>query len=244
MARTVRRSPDPEQQRRSRRRLILGIILGVVVLIVVAGLSFYLRLTGGPALPRAVRQRIHDSRQQTAPAPQAQTPAAPAPAPGQPSSPDLSSTVIPAGTPSFDQQIQQARQAALYGDTAPRTMYITDAELTAQLGEAIRKHPEVKQVNGYFESGKTYLAVRVDAKGRELNFTVVLRPTVIDGCVRFDVDQVFVGKVAAPPALAQKVQEEISKRSTWFTPEKTGIHVERIELKSGIAVLHGRPIRR
>jgi len=244
MARTIRRRPDPDQQRRHRRRLILGAIIGAVVILLLAGLSFYLRLTGGPALPRAVRQRVREAERQASPTPPAQAPSDSAAAPNRPQSSAGTYPGVPAGTPPFAQQVLQAQQAGQAGDASPRTLYITDAELSAQLGEEIRKHPEVKEVNGYFEAARAYLTVRLDAKGHELNLTVVLKPTLVGGAVRFDADQAFVGQVAAPTAMAQKVQEEVAKRGTWFTPDKTGLYLEQIDLKSGVAVLRGRPVRR
>jgi len=245
MARTVRRRPDPEQQRHSRRRLVLYGIAAVVVLLVLAAIVFYVRLTGGPALPREVRQRIRQTQQQVRQPSSQATPSAATTTPGAPqgaSAPTVPG--VPAGTPAFPQQVQQVQQAAQTGDTAPRTLYLTDADLTAQIAGEITKHQEVKEAHAYFEEGKAYLTARVDAKGHELNLTMVLAPTITSGAVRFDVQQVFVGQVAAPPAIAQKVQEEIGKRGAWFTPERTGLYVEQIELKSGLAVLKGRPVRR
>lgn len=248
MARTVRRA-DPNQQARNRKRIILGSIIGVVVIIVICIVSFYARLMGGPALPREVRQRMAETQQQTAASPPASAPAAAGPSSAPAAAPTSRASAsaareIPAGTPAFPAQVQQVRAAAQQGDTSQHTMYITDAELGDQLGEEARKHSEVQEVHGFFESGQAYLTARVNAKGHELNLTIVLRPNVADGSVRFDVDRIFVGKVAAPPAIAQKVQEEIGKRAAWFTPERTGLFVERIEIKSGLAVLSGRPVAR
>ncbi len=245
MARTVRRRPDPEQQHHSRRWLILYGVAAVVALVVLAAILFYVRLTGGPALPREVRQRIRQTQHQARQPSSQPAPTAPTATPGAGTSAAAPATPgVPTGTPAFPQQIQQVQQAAQVGDTAPRTLYLTDADLTAQIAGEITKHQEVKEAHAYFEDGKAYLTARVDAKGHELNLTMVLAPTVSNGAVRFDVQQVFVGQVAAPPAIAQKVQEEIGKRGAWFAPEKTGLYVERIEMKSGVAVLTGRPVRR
>jgi len=249
MARTVRRV-DPDQQRRHRKHLILGVVVGVVVLILLGILSFYLRLTGGPALPREVRRRMQETARQapsaprSTPAPGAPEASGTAPAAPQPATRASLPAGVPAGTPSFPQQVQQVQAAAQSGDTSQHTMYITDSELSEQLGAEARKHEEVEDIHGYFEKGQAFLAVRVNAKGHVLNLTLILQPRVADGTVSFGVDQVFVGQVAAPPAIAQKVQEEITKRSAWFTPERTGMYVDSIEIKSGLAVLKGRPVRK
>jgi hypothetical protein len=234
MARTVRRRPDPEQQRRDRKRLVWGLVLGVVALLVLGGISLYVRATGGPALPRAVRERIREAPGQAQATPALAGPTATGAAPAG----------LPPGTPPFQQQVQQVRQAAQVGDSTVRTLYVTDAELTEQLTNEIRKHQEVVEAHGYFEGGKVYLTARVNAKGQELNLTLVLVPAVDNGAARFDAEQVFLGKVAAPAMVADKVREEIGKRGRWYTPENTGIYLERIELKSGLAVLTGRPVRR
>lgn len=234
MARKVHRPADPEQQRRARKRIILWAVLGVVAVLLIGALTFYMRLTGGPALPREVRERIRAEQRATASAPAGGT-AAPSGAAATPS-PD-----IPTGTPPMRQQVQQLQQAARTGDTAVRTLYVSDAELNDELAGLVQGREQVRDAHAYFATDAAYFIATVDFKGSPLTLTLQLTPRVSNGNVRLDVASAHVGQVAAPPQLVQKIQEGLDKKGDLFDTRRTGMVVDKVEFKPGVAVLTGRP---
>jgi hypothetical protein len=243
MARKVHRPADPEQQRRTRKRLILAGVLGVVALALLAGLVFTLRLTGGPALPREVRERLRAERQQGTGGVAGETPAPRGPAGETPAprGPGPAPRDIPPGTPPLRQQVQQVQQAARSGDTAVRTLYISDAELNAEIAQAIGQQQQVRDARAYFTSEGAYFVANIELKGRPWNLTLRLTPRVSNGGVRFDVASAHVGQIAAPDSVVQKIQEELNKKGDLFDTKRTGLYVEKIELRPGVAILTGRP---
>lgn len=227
MARKMRRPLDPEQQRRLRRRIVFMAVAAVLLLMLAGVLGFALRVTGGPALPREVRERI---AQEQRPADASTTPT-PAPRPAG----------IPAGTPPFRQQVQQLQTSARAGDTRPRTLYVTDSELNEEMSAIVARRGDLQDARAYFDDGRAYFVARVDRKGRQWNLTLELLPQVTSGAVRFAVDKAYVGKVPAPAAVVDLIRQELGKRGEWFKPERTGLYVERVELRPGAAVLTGQP---
>lgn len=246
MARTFQRALSPEEQRQRRIRRIIYTVCGLIAVILLVLLTSYLRATGGPRLPAQVRSRMQQEHQQAS-AP-AGSPAAPAAQPSgatasaAPPSPAPPAAGIPAGTPPVAQQVQQVRQAAQAGDTSSHSIYITDAELTEQLRQEAGKHEEVRDIQGAFDTDRAYLTARAVYKGREWNLTLVLRPSISDGGVRFSAEKAYIGQMAAPGAIMEKIQEGLGKEGAWFGPEKIGLYAEKVELKPGVAVVTGRPV--
>ena len=229
MARKVSRPADPEQQKRARKRLILWAVLGVVALLLIGALSFFLRLTGGPALPREVRERIR-TEQRTAGG-----------TTGTPTGSQARPADIPAGTPAMAQQVQQLQQAARTGDTSTHTLYVSDAELNNELASLVQGQQGVQDARAYFANGGAYFVANIELKGRRWNLTLHLTPRVSNGGVRFDVASAYVGSVSAPDTVVQKIQEELGKKGDLFDTRRTGMYVEKVEMKPGVAILTGRP---
>jgi hypothetical protein len=234
MARKMHRPPDPEQQRRNRKRLIIGSILGVVALLLIGALTYYLRLTGGPALPRDVRERIRAEQRASGGASSGGNAAASGVAATQPKE-------IPAGTPPMIQQVQQLQQAARQGDTSIRTLYISDADLNQELMGLVQGEEAVKEAHAYFTTGSAYFVANVEIKNHPLNLTLQLSARVESGQVRLSVASAYVGQVSAPGQLVQKIQEGLDKKGDVFSTRRTGLYVETIEMKPGVAILTGRP---
>lgn len=229
MARTFKRTPTPEDQRRARTRLVLYVVGGVVLAVLLGILALYLRVTGGPALPSEVRLRVREEERQAkvSGGEAARPPAA-----------------VPAGTPALRQQVEQLQQAGQTGDTTSHTLYITDSELNAELAGVVRDHQEVKEVKAYFGEGKAYLVTRLDVRGHELTVTLALRPVIANGGLQFEVESAHVGGMAAPERLVAEAREQLAKKGNLFTPEQTGLYVEKAELKPGVAILTGQPVAR
>lgn len=237
MARKLQRL-DPQEQYKRRRRLLWAVLSGSVGLILAAGGVLYLRLTNGPALPRSVQKRWQEMARPASPPasfPQA-TPGSPMPSPV---------AALPATPPPLREQWQQFKQAALRGDMRPQKLYITEAELNAQLAAQVAASAELKEAHIFLERGSAYAVARVHYKGRDWTITLAVQPQIVAGSVRFVIAEAYVGKIAAPAAARELLQQEIAKRGEWLKPSQTGIYVESLELQPELAILTGRPyIRR
>jgi uncharacterized protein YpmS len=139
------------------------------------------------------------------------------------------------------QQVQQLQQAARSGDTGVRTLYISDAELNNEMAGLVGNQQQVREARAYFTRGGVYFVANVELQGRRLNLTLRLAPRVSNGGVRFDVAAAHVGQVTAPDSAVQKIQAELNKKGDLFDTRRTGLTVEKVELRDGVAILTGRP---
>ncbi len=233
MARKFQRL-DPQEQHKRRRRLLWAVLSGVVGLILAAGGVLYLRLTSGPALPRSVQKRWQEMARPTSP-----PPSSPPATPGSPM--PSSAAVPPAAAPPLKEQWQQFQQAARRGDMRPQKLYITEADLNAQLAAQAAASAELKEARIFFEHKRAYAVARVHYKGRDWTLTLAVQPQIAEGSVRFEIAEAYVGKMAAPAAIRELLQQEMAKRGEWLRPSQTGIYVESLELQPGLAILTGRP---
>ena len=218
MARKPVRRPTPEQLARRRKTIIWLICLGLVVLVLLVPLVLYARLHGGPALPAEIQKRLASEHAQTPP------------------------TAIPSGTPSLRQQLAQVEYAGRTGDSQPRTLYVSEADLADILAGSLKTDPRIRDVRAYFGDGKAYAVATGDWHGRELTITVTAEPVIVNGGVQFGVESVKLGSMAAPSIIADKVRQQVVKNADKLSPQRTGLSVERIEISNGVAVLYGRAV--
>lgn len=236
MARKAVQRLTPEQQVQRKKRTILLACLGAVALVLLVALVTYLRVRGGPALPPEIERRLAQERSQSQ-QPGSGQPGAQAPAPGQPPA-DL----VPAGTPPLKQQLANLEYAGRSGDTRPQTLYVTDAELNDILGGSLRNDPKIRTVRAYFGSGRAYIVAVGDFHGNDINVTVAANPVIVNGGVQFGVESVRIGSMAAPEAVFSKIQQEAMKNSDKLSPQRTGLYVDRIDIRNGVAILSGRAV--
>lgn len=217
MARKAIQRLTPEQIAARKKRTILLACLGVVALVLLIALVSYLRMRGGPALPPEIERRL---AQGTGAGSAAQA-------------------VIPAGTPPLQQQLAQLEYAGRSGDTRPQTLYISDAELNDILAGSLKTDPKIKSVRAYFGDGKAYMVAVADWRGNDINLTVSANPVIVNGGVQFGVESVSIGSMAAPEAIASKIRQEMMKNSDKLSPQRTGLFVNRIDIRNGVAILSG-----
>lgn len=237
MARKAIRKLDPEElAQRRRRRVLLG-CLGAVLLIivVVAGglLATYLRVRGGPALPRDVLRR--DAQQRAA----GSGPGAGA-APGAAAGTPAATAAVPAGTPSVKDQLERVAAAGAAGSTAPQTVYIPDSELAAAVTKGVGNN--LRDARAYFGEGQAFVVGIVNFKGHDYNLTIAAEPVLVNGAVQFGVRSVKLGSMPAPTAVRDRVQQELNKHGGFLIPSRTGLYAEGIEIRNGVAVLRGRAV--
>jgi hypothetical protein len=232
MARRVsaRREKKPPRSKKFWWGVGCGSAAGLALLIVVIML---VRVTGGPALPREVRQRA---------AAAAGTSGAGAGAGGAGATTPAGSTRIPAGVPSLQGQLSQLQHAGTSGNTAPFTLYVRDSELNQML--ASEQHSQLESAQAYFARGKAYVIMAVKHSGRTWNVTITAAPIVVQGGMQLAVESVKIGSMDAPAAVVTKVQEEINRNRSRFSAEKLGMYVESITVEPGVAILYGRPVPR
>lgn len=228
MARRVsaRREKQPPRSRKFWWGVGCGSAAGLALLIVVIML---VRVTGGPALPREVRQRAAAAARTSGAGGAGATTAAGA-------------THIPAGVPSLQGQISQLQHAGASGNSAPFTLYIRDSELNQML--ASEQHSQLQSAEAYFARNKAYVIMAVKHSGRTWNVTITATPIVVQGGMQLAVENVKIGSMEAPAAVVTKVQEELNRNRGRFSAEKLGMYVESITVEPGVAILYGRPVPR
>lgn len=226
MARRVpsRREKQPPRSKKFWWGVGCGSAAGLALLIVVIML---VRVTGGPAVPREVRQRM---------AAEGSTPT------GGATGSAPATARVPAATPSLQGQISQLQQARASGNTAPFTLYVRDSELNQML--ASEQHAQLQSAQAYFSQGKAYVIMAVMHSGRTWNVTITAAPIVVQGGMQLAVENVKIGSMEAPAAVVTRVQEEINRNRSRFSAEKLGMYVESITVEPGVAILTGRPMPR
>lgn len=239
MARKAMRRLTPEEQAGKKKRLILFGCTGAVALALVILLGVYAALHGGPALPRSVQRRAAQVAATGSPN-AASVPGAPGAAP--PSS--AASAAIPAGTPPLKQQLAQMQYASQTGDARPQTLYVSDSELNSIIAESFKADENLRSVRAYFGPGKAYIVGAVAWKGQNLNLTVTAEPVIVNGGVRFGIQSVNVGSMAAPGAVTARIQAQANKNTDKLDPSHTGIYVDRIDIRDGVAILSGTPVKK
>lgn len=219
MARKAAPRLTPEQQAARKKRVLLLGCGGALAVVLIVLISIYAALHSGPALPRSVQKRA--AQEGTAPA---------------------ATSALPQGTPGLQQQMAQLQYAAQTGDTRPQKLYVSDSELNAMIAEGFKADEHLKQVRAYFGRGKAYIVGVVQWHGQTLNLTVTAAPVIVNGGVRFGVESVNVGSMAAPAAVAQRVQQAANKDQDRLSPTRTGIYVDSIDIQDGVAILSGRAV--
>jgi hypothetical protein len=232
MARKAASRRDPEDTIASRKRLFLFGCLGLLLLALLVFLLIYFKIHAGPALPRDVQRRIQATAKSGQTSPPAPT------APGGAAAP----AAVPAGTPPLRQQLSQLEYAGRSGDNRPQTLYVTDAELNSMLADNFKGDQRIREVRSYFGSGAAYMVAVVNWKGQTLTVTVTTQPVVVNGGLQFAVQKVNVGSLSAPEAIVERVQSAVAKNSGKFSPERTGLYVEQVDIRDGVAVLSGRAV--
>lgn len=232
MARKVATRVDPQVQAERRRKTIMIGCGGLALLAIIAVAVIYAMLTGGPRLPREVTRRI-EQQERT----QKQGAAG---APATAAAPEAS-RYIPQGTPPLPQQLQQLEVAARSGSYATQTLYVSDTELNEMIA-ARPAHRSIKQMNAYFGNERAYITATGQFHGRDLSVTMIANPVIVNGGVQFVVQQVLIGSFPAPPAVVERVQKEVQSNSDKLSPKQTGLYVDKVEIKPGVAILTGRPV--
>lgn len=237
MARKIATRVDPEVQAERRRKAIMIGCGGLVLLAIIAVAVIYAMLTGGPRLPREITRRIEQQKrtQEQGAATRGGT-GAPAP-----SAAPQANRYIPQGTPPLPQQLQQLQLAARSGSYATQTLYVSDAELNEMIA-ARPAHKSIRQMNAYFDNERAYLTATGQFHGRDLSVTMVANPVIVNGGVQFAVEQVLIGSFPAPPAVVERVQKEVQSNNDKLSPKQTGLYVDKVEIKPGVAILTGRPV--
>ncbi|MGE5530620.1 MAG: hypothetical protein ACM3VW_00715 [Bacteroidota bacterium] len=234
MARKAASRRDPEDTTASRKRLLLFGCVGLLVLALLVFLLIYFKIHAGPALPRDVQRRIRATGKI------GETPSQMPTAPGAAGAP--SAATVPAGTPPLRQQLAQLEYAGRSGDSRPQTLYVTDAELNSMLADSFKGDQRIREVRSYFGSGAAYMVAVVNWKGQTLTVTVTTEPVVVNGGLQFAVQKVNVGSLSAPGAIVERVQGAVAKNSGKFAPERTGLYVEQVDIRDGVAILSGRAV--
>ncbi|MEN6301489.1 MAG: hypothetical protein ABFD96_02125 [Armatimonadia bacterium] len=237
MARKIAARVDPEVQSERRRRAIMIGCGGLVLLALIAVAIIYAMVTGGPRLPREITRRIEQEKTAQQAGATARGGAA---ATATPAAPEAN-RYIPQGTPPLPQQLQQLQVAARSGSYATQTLYVSDAELNEMIA-ARPAHPSIKQMNAYFGNDRAYITAEGQFHGRDLNVTMVAAPMIVNGGVQFVVEQVLVGSFPAPSSVVERVQKEVQGNSDKLSPKQTGLYVDEVEIKPGVAILTGRPV--
>lgn len=233
MARKMSAPVAPEVQAQRRRKAILIGCGAAVLLALVAAIVIYSMLTGGPRLPRDITRRLEQQkRTQTQPP---ATPGAPT-APGPQAPRDL-----PPGTPPLPQQLQQLEQARRSGSTASQTLYLTEAELNQMMGSH-GPSSSIKEMNAYFDRDQVLITATGNWHGRDLTVTMTAKPVIVNGGVQFVVEEVRLGSFPAPSAVVERVQKEVQRKKDKLSPAQTGLYVDSVEIKPGVAILTGRPV--
>jgi len=242
MARKAMRRLTPEEQAGKKKRLILLGCAGAVALGLIVLLCVYGALHAGPALPRSVQKRAEEVA-----AAGAEAAGGSAGQPGAPGAAVLSpaaSAAIPQGTPPLKQQLAQMQYAGQTGDTRPQTLYVSDSELNSMIAESFKADENLKSVRAYFGTGKAYIVGAVSWKGQNLNLTVTAEPVIVNGGLQFTIESVNVGSMAAPPAVRDRIQSQANKGNSKLDPARTGLYVDRVDIRDGVAILSGTPVRK
>lgn len=221
MARKPTQRLTPEQKAKRKKRTLVLAGFGLVALVLLIALAVYSKLHGGPALPPAIERRVAQEQEGAQPS---------------------KALSIPANTPSLPQQLAQLEAAGRSGDSRTQTLYVGDAELNDILAGSLRTDPNIKSVRAYFGSGKAYVVAVGDWRGSQLNVTVTAEPVIVNGGVQFGVESVKIGSMSAPEAIASKIRQQATKNSGKLSPERTGLYVERIDIRDGVAILTGRAV--
>jgi hypothetical protein len=234
MSPKVVRRRDPEDTIARKKRFLLFGCLGLAILGILILLIIALKIHAGPALPADVQRRIRGIEE--ASQAHSQTPSTPEGADAARS--------VPAGTPPLRQQLAQMEYAGRAGDTRPQTLYVTDAELNTMLADNSKADGRVRDVRAYFGSGAAYMVAVADWKGQTLTVTIATQPVIVNGGLQFAVQNVKVGSLSAPDAIVERVQSAVAKNSGRFAPERTGLYVEQVEVRDGLAILSGHAVRK
>lgn len=246
MARRFQRALSPEQVTRRRWKLV-GLGCGsLVALVVLIGLIIYAKATGGSALPREIRERAATQAQGGgAAAPSAMAapaaPAAGAPA-GSPATGGNYGSYAPVAQVPLQQQLDYVDNAVRTGQRLPVTLTIPDGELNQMIAEKMKANEEVRTARAYFGKGKAYLVALVVFQGHELTLTVAATPLVVNGGMRLAVESVCVGTMPAPAIAREKIQKAFAEKQDDWSPQKTGIYFQSIEVREGMAILTGQTV--
>lgn len=234
MSPKVVRRRDPEDTTARKKRVLLFGCLGLTILGILLLLIIALKIHAGAALPADVQRRIQgiEKAGQTP----SQTPTAPESA-GASATPS-----VPAGTPPLRQQLAQVEYAGRTRDNRPQTLYVTEAELNTMLADNFKSDGRIREVRAYFGGGAAYMVAVADWKGQTVTVTVATEPVIVNGGLQFAVQKVSVGSLSAPDAIVGRVQRAVGKNSSKFAPERTGLYVERVEIRDGVAILSGHAV--
>ncbi len=213
-----------------RQRKIIGLLTGcgaVIVLAVIVVVVVFARVTAPAELPPELRARI---AAETASGTTAAGSATAAPA---------SDPAVPASVPPLQQQVERIKQEAAAGRQAPAVVYIRDADLNSWIASAMGSGSPVRSASAYFTDGHLYIVGTVNYRNRDWNVVARSRPEVAQGGIRFILEEATLGNFPVPHNMLERLQGDIDRNSSRFAPESTGLYVETIEIKPGVAVLRG-----
>jgi hypothetical protein len=184
---------------------------GVIVIGLIVMGVLYVMLTGEPAPPpEATADAASDGATTAQPAPAA---------------------------PPLEQQVEAVARAEQSDRPVPVTMRIRESELNRAL--AAENTGQVRDLQVYLGDGTIAATGETDYRGRTIHLTIRGTPAVSNGQLRFELQEVLVGRLQAPDSVRQEIQAEIA-RGLQKTFENRNVQVDSVQVQPDLMVVSGR----
>jgi len=138
--------------------------------------------------------------------------------------------------PPLEQQIQHVQQAARQDQPVQVMMTLRESEINRMIaGEG---NDQVRDLKLYFGDGSIAGTATVDYRGSSIPLTVRGRPVVAGGKLRFEADEVLIGRLNAPDSVRQQVQQELD-RGIQQAVGSQNVRVDRVEVRPDVMTVTG-----
>ncbi len=138
--------------------------------------------------------------------------------------------------PPLEQQISSVEQTVRSQGTAQVSLTVRQDELNALI--AHNPPPDVRNLRVYFGSGTIAATGETTWRGQNIPLTVRATPVVSGGELQVQVLEVRVGRLGAPAALHERVQQELQRGVRELTGGNR-IRVESVSVSPGVMTLRG-----
>ena len=163
---------------------------------------------------------------------------APAPLPVEATLPLSSNVTTLPPPPPLEEQLQQVRAAMQPGVQQRVQLDVRPQDLASVVAGPARQRG-VEDLRLYFGQGTVAAQGKVRWQGQQFHATVRLRPSVHNGQLRLQIEEIRLGRAAVPATVRRVWQEHLDRALAQTPPDLAHVWLEGLQVEPGRVVVEG-----